>query len=82
MVGIILILYFSRTTEYETLKEVEVKTDEMQNLLFHAIDEDTRLDVTLALIDLNELLDFRIQDLFQEGYQCPAEIDFIKFNLM
>ena len=82
MVGTFLILYFSRTTEYETLKEVEVKTDEMQNLLFHAIDEDTRLDVTLALIDLNELLDVRIQDLFEEGYQCPAEIDFIKFNLM
>ena len=80
--GTFLILYFSRTTEYETLKEVEVKTDEMQNLLFHAIDEDTRLDVTLALIDLNELLDVRIQDLFEEGYQCPAEIDFIKFNLM
>ena len=82
MVGTFLILSFSRTTEYETLKEVEVKTDEMQNLLFHAIDEDTRLDVTLALIDLNELLDVRIQDLFEEGYQCPAEIDFIKFNLM
>ena len=82
MVGTFLILYFSRTTEYETLKEVEVKTDEMQNLLFHAIDEDTRLDVTLALIDLNKLLDVRIQDLFEEGYQCPAEIDFIKFNLM
>ena len=80
--GTFLILYFSRTTEYETLKEVEVKTDEMQNLLFHAIDEDTRLDVTLALIDLNELLDVRIQDLFEEGYQCPAEIDFIKFDLM
>ena len=80
--GTFLILYFSRTTEYETLKEVEVKTDEMQNLLFHALDEDTRLDVTLALIDLNELLDVRIQDLFEEGYQCPAEIDFIKFNLM
>ena len=80
--GTFLILYFSRTTEYETLKEVEVKTDEMQNLLFHAIDEDTRLDVTLALIDLNKLLDVRIQDLFEEGYQCPAEIDFIKFNLM
>ena len=80
--GTFLILYLSRTTEYETLKEVEVKTDEMQNLLFHAIDEDTRLDVTLALIDLNELLDVRIQDLFEEGYQCPAEIDFIKFNLM
>ena len=51
-------------------------------MLFHVGDEDTRLDVILALIDLNELLDVRIQDLFEEGYQCPAEIDFIKFNLM
>ena len=71
-----------RNTEYETLKDAEAETDEIQSMLFHVGDADTRLDVILALIDLNELLDIRIQDLFEEGYQCPAEIDFIKFNLM
>ena len=71
-----------RNTEYETLKDAEAETDEIQRMLFHIKDEDTRLDVILALIDLNELLDIRIQDLFEEGYQCPAEMDFIKFNLM
>ena len=71
-----------RNTEYETLKDAEAETDQIQSMLFHVGDEDTRLDVILALIDLNELLDVRIQDLFEEGYQCPAEIDFIKFNLM
>ena len=71
-----------RNTEYETLKDAEAETDKIQRMLFHIKDVDTRLDVILALIDLNELLDIRIQDLFEEGYQCPAEIDFIKFNLM
>ena len=71
-----------RNTEYETLKDAEAETDEIQRMLFHIKDVDTRLDVILALIDLNELLDIRIQDLFEEGYQCPAEMDFIKFNLM
>ena len=71
-----------RNTEYETLKDAEAETDEIQSMLFHVGDADTRLDVILALIDLNELLDIRIQDLFEEGYQCPAEMDFIKFNLM
>ena len=71
-----------RNTEYQTLKDAEAETDDIQSLLFHVEDEDKRLDVILALIDLNELLDIRIQDLFEEGYQCPAEIDFIKFNLM
>ena len=71
-----------RNTEYETLKDAEAETDEIQRMLFHIKDVDTRPDVILALIDLNELLDIRIQDLFEEGYQCPAEMDFIKFNLM
>ena len=78
----LLIQNFFRNTEYETLKDAEAETDQIQSMLFHVGDEDTRLDVILALIDLNELLDVRIQDLFEEGYQCPAEIDFIKFNLM
>ena len=71
-----------RNTEYETLKDAEAETDEIQRMLFHIKDVGTRLDVILALIDINELLDIRIQDLFEEGYHCPAEMDFIKFNLM
>ena len=75
-------LYQYRNEEYETLKEVLEEIDKTQNLLYHDSNDKAKLDTILGLIEVTQLLDSRVQELFEDGYHCPQEVDFIKSVLM
>ena len=40
------------------------------------------METILGLIDVNKILDDRLQGLFKAGYNCPEEIHFINDLLM
>ena len=74
-------LYF-RSEEYQTLKEVLEEIDKVQNILYHDNNDKAKLDTILGLIEVTQVLDSRVQELFEDGYHCPQEVDFIKMMLM
>ena len=75
-------LNLSRTDEYDHLKELIEELDSIQRTLYHKIRDKTKLQTILRLIDVSKKLDDRLMTLFEAGYQCPQEIQFIKTSLM
>ena len=71
-----------RQDEYESLKKLMSDVDPIQNKLFHDISENTRLDTVMAILDIQQHLETRVEKLFEEKAQCSEELDFIKFSLM
>ena len=74
-----------RTEEYSYLNSINQQFHQIQTVLYHGhqgSEENSKLETILGLIDVNKILDDRLQVLFKAGYNCPEEIYFIKNLLM
>ena len=71
-----------RTEEYNHLNEISHQFHQIQIVLYHGPHESSKLETILGLIDVNKILDDRLQGLFKAGYNCPEEIHFINNLLM
>ena len=71
-----------RTEEYNTLNNIIQLFHQIQIVLFHGSSEESKVETILGLIDVNRILDDRLEVLFKAGYHCPDEIYFITNLLM
>merc|ERR1712066_1026505 len=71
-----------RTDEYDNLKELIQEFENIQTNLYHKANDKTKLETILRLIDISKKLDDRLKLLFEAGYQCSEEINFIKASIM
>ena len=71
-----------RTEEYNHLSKISQQTHQIQIVLYQGSRESSKLETILGLIDVNKILDDRLQGLFKAGYNCPEEIHFINDLLM
>ena len=56
--------------------------DEVQSDLFKSSTDNTKVDTIVGLLDIQEYLEARVQELFADKLQCPDELQFLKFSLM
>ena len=71
-----------RTEEYNNLNNIIQQFHQIQLVLYHGSSENPQLEAILGLIDVNKILDDRLQVLFKAGYHCPDEIYFINNLIM
>ena len=71
-----------RQDEYDSLKTLMADVDRVQDNLFHDISENTRLETVMAILDIQQHLETRVEKLFEEKAHCSDELHFIKFSLM
>ena len=71
-----------RTDEYVNLKDLNEGLEDIQTELYHKPSDQTLLETILGLINISRRLEDRLRMLFETGYQCPAEINFLKTSIM
>ena len=71
-----------RTEEYVHLKDLSEGLGDIQRELYHKPSDQTLLETILGLINTSKKLEDRLRILFEAGYKCPAEIEFIKSSIM
>ena len=71
-----------RTEEYVHLKDLSEGLGDIQRELYHKPSDQTLLETVLGLINTSKKLEDRLRILFEAGYKCPAEIEFIKSSIM
>ena len=76
------LITIDRAEEYNNLNNIIKQFHQIQIILYHGFSENSKLETILGLIDVNEILDDRLEVLFKDGYQCPEEIFFINNLLM
>ena len=74
--------FILRTEEYNHLNNIIQQFHQIQIVLYHGSSDNSKLETILGLIDVNKILDDRLQVLFKAGYNCPEEIYFINNLLM
>ena len=71
-----------RREEYKNLNNIIQRFHQIQTVLYQGSSESSKLETILGLIDVNKILDDRLQVLFKAEYHCPEEIYFINNLLM
>ena len=64
------------------MNDIMEDLDEVQSDLFKSSTDNTKVDTIVGLLDIQEYLETRVQELFADKLQCPDELQFLKFSLM